>query len=178
MTALSFSGLREPPYPLAAAAIVFLVGLATILGAWGFEIIGGYTPCALCLKERIPYYVGLPVALFAAVNAAMGGPAWLTRGALLVAFAIFAIGGGLGVYHAGAEWKFWPGPASCGAPGALPPTLGDIFSQPLARPASCTEPNWRFLGLSFAGWNAVVSFGLAAVALFGALVRPQPRPAH
>jgi disulfide bond formation protein DsbB len=173
MTSLSFSGSKELPYPLVAAAIVFVVGLATILGAWAFQIYGGYTPCALCLKERIPYYVGLPIALLGALNALLGGPAIVTRLALIAAAAIFAVGFGMGVYHAGAEWKFWPGPTSCGAPGALPPTLGDIFSQPLERPASCTEATWRLLGLSFAGWNAVVSLGLAAVALFGALARPR-----
>jgi disulfide bond formation protein DsbB len=175
MTALSFSGWKEPPYPLVAALVVVAVGLATILGAWAFEIYGGYTPCALCLKERIPYYVGLPVALLGAVNALLRGPVIITRLSLLAAAAIFAIGFGMGVYHAGAEWKFWPGPTSCGAPGALPPTLGEVFSQPLTRPASCTEATWRLLGLSFAGWNAVVSLGLAAIALFGALARPRRR---
>ena len=65
-------------------AFVFILGLATILGAWAFQIVGGYVPCALCLQERWPYYIGLPVALVALVSASMNGPDWLTRGALAV----------------------------------------------------------------------------------------------
>lgn len=174
MSLTSSTPWRDPSFPLAAAVLVFAVGLATILGAWAFEIYGGYTPCALCLKERIPYYVGLPIVLIGVLNAVLRGPPVITRVALFAGAVIFAIGFGMGVYHAGAEWKFWPGPTSCGA-ASLPPTLGDIFSQPLARPASCTEATWRFLGLSFAGWNAVVSLGLAAIALAGVLARPRSR---
>jgi disulfide bond formation protein DsbB len=48
-----------------APAFVFVVGLATILAAWGFQIIGGYVPCALCLQQRWPYYIGLPIAFVA-----------------------------------------------------------------------------------------------------------------
>jgi disulfide bond formation protein DsbB len=35
----------------------------------------------------------------------------------------------------------------------------------------CDEASWWFLGLSFAGWNAVVSAALAAIAAFGATRR-------
>ncbi len=62
---------------------VFLLSLATILGAWGFELIGGYTPCHLCLGERIPYYVGVPIAAFA-VFMAMTGRVTPTRILLLI----------------------------------------------------------------------------------------------
>jgi disulfide bond formation protein DsbB len=35
-------------------------------------------------------------------------------------------------------------------------------------PPSCTEAMWRFLGLSFAGWNVLVSALLAALGLHAA----------
>lgn len=157
-----------------AAAIVTTIGAATIAAAWGFQLIGGYVPCALCLEERIPYYAGVPVALVALVVAFAGGQGWLIRLLLVVVAAVFAYGAYLGVYHAGAEWGFWPGPADCAA-GAAPPATSatDILSQIQGmRIVSCAEASWRFpagWGLSFAGWNAVVSIVLVAVALWGAL---------
>ena len=164
--------LRRPAFP---PAFVFVLGLATILGAWGFQLIGGYMPCKLCLEERIPYYVGVPlafVALAAALSAA--APPWIRRLALGLAAIIFIYGAYLGTYHAGAEWGWWPGPSDCGAGGAAPATnSADLLKQLNGiRIVSCTEASWRFptgWGLSFAGWNAVVSLVLAAFAAIGAI---------
>jgi disulfide bond formation protein DsbB len=162
-----------------AAAIVTAVGAATIAAAWGFELFGGYVPCALCLQERIPYYTGVPIALAALVAALAGGQSWLIRLLLVVVALVFAYGTFLGVYHAGAEWGFWPGPADCAA-GAAPPatSAANILSQIEGmRIVSCTEASWRFpagWGLSFAGWNAAASLFLVVVALWGAIRR---RPA-
>ena len=84
------------------SAFVFLVGLATILAAWGFQIIGGYVPCKLCLEERVPYYVGLPLVFVALVAALANAPAWIVRTALALTAIIFLYGAYLGTYHAGA----------------------------------------------------------------------------
>lgn len=159
---------------LLAPAILTVVSAATIGAAWGFELIGGFVPCALCLEERIPYYLGVPVALASLILAGIGGPRSLKRLLLLAVAAIFAYGAWLGVYHAGAEWGFWPGPTDCAA-GAAPPSTdaADILSQIQGmRIVSCTEASWRFpagWGLSFAGWNAAASLFLVAVALWGAV---------
>lgn len=159
---------------LAPQLFIFVLGLATILGAWGFQILGGYVPCALCLQQRWPYYVGLPLVLVSLLSGWFGGPQWLTRGALTLAGLVFFYGAYLGLYHAGAEWNFWPGPADCGATGA--PTGGDILSQIQdIRIVSCTEASWRFppeWGLSFAGWNAVISMVLALTAIVTAARKP------
>lgn len=168
MSAASTSGHRA----FAPAAFVFLVGLATILGAWAFQIFGGFVPCALCLQQRTPYYIGLPVALVALVSALAGGPAWLTRGALALAGIIFVWGAYLGVHHAGVEYGWWLGPPDCAAPSGPITGAGDLLDAiDNIRVVSCTEASWRFpdgWGLSFAGWNAAISAVLAAVALVGA----------
>ena len=66
-------------------ALVLTLGLAATVGsALGFEHIGGYIPCALCLLERLPYYYAIPVAGLAALSSALNGPAWLTRALLLI----------------------------------------------------------------------------------------------
>lgn len=159
-------------YPRRSAALVVLVlGVATIAGAWAFQLIGGYVPCALCLQERLPYYVGLPLALFALIVSPWP---WPSRALLFVAAVIFLIGAGLGVYHAGAEWGWWPGPASCGVTAGPAGNAGDLLNDlQHIRVVSCSQASWRFpdvvWGLSFAGWNAVISAVLALVALRGAL---------
>ncbi len=152
-----------------AAVLALFAAIATIAAAWAFQLWGGYIPCKLCLQERIPYYAGIPV-LAGALIAALTMNARPARLLLLLAAAIFLVGFGLGVYHAGVEWKWWLGPADCGVGGAPPSrNAGDLLGQLTQfRIVSCTEATWRFIGLSFAGWNAVVSFGVAAVALMGA----------
>lgn len=164
--------VRNDAPTVLAAGFAFLAALAAILAAWGFQEIGGYVPCALCLAERIPYYIGVPVALLALVSAIARWPRAVTFLLLLATAGIFAWSAWLGIYHAGAEWGFWLGPADCGTGGAPPPTdAGGLLNQLQGiRIVSCTEASWRFpsgWGLSFAGWNAAVSLAIVVVALGG-----------
>ncbi|MBC2861286.1 disulfide bond formation protein B [Stappia sp. 28M-7] len=147
-------------------------GLASILTAWGFQLIGGYVPCKLCLEQRIPYYVGLPLALLALLVMLRGTPAQgrlVVTVLLLAVAAVFAWGAGIGAYQAGAEWGFWAGPADCGGGGGMPDSAANMLNALRStRVVSCTEASWRMFGLSFAGWNAVISAGVAVLALAGA----------
>ncbi len=156
--------------PEIVAGGVFVLALATIAGAWGFQLIGGYIPCELCYQERMSYYVGIPLALVALASAWYGGPPWLTRGALVLTALVFAWGTYLAAYHTGAEYGWWQGPTDCsGSGGPATATTGDLLSQiQNIQVVSCTEVTWRMFGLSFAGWNTVISAGLTVAALFGA----------
>lgn len=149
-------------------------GLASILTAWGFQLIGGYVPCKLCLEQRIPYYVGLPLALLALLVMLRGTPAQgrlVVTVLLLAVAAVFAWGAGIGGYQAGAEWGFWSGPADCGGGGGMPDSAANMLNALRStRVVSCTEASWRMFGLSFAGWNAVISAGIAVLALAGAWI--------
>lgn len=149
-------------------------GLASILTAWGFQLIGGYVPCKLCLEQRIPYYVGLPLALLALLVMLRGTPAQgrlVVTVLLLAVAAVFAWGAGIGAYQAGAEWGFWAGPADCGGGGGMPDSAANMLNALRStRVVSCTEASWRMFGLSFAGWNAVISAGIAVLALAGAWI--------
>lgn len=158
-----------------AALVVLVVALATIAGAWGFELIGKYQPCALCLQERVPYYIGVPLALVAVVGAFAGADR-LSRLLLLVLAAVFLWSAYKGVYHAGVEWKWWEGPTTCGVVNTADRPVGTtLLDQLNFHPPSCTEATWRFpnaeWGLSFAGWNAAISGFLVVVALAGATMR-------
>jgi disulfide bond formation protein DsbB len=157
-----------------AALFLALAMAATVGTALGFQYLGGYIPCKLCLEERIPYYVGVPLMLLAAISAALRWPSVVTRGLLAIGGALMVWSLYMGVYHAGVEWKFWPGPTDCGAV-AAPSTGGKGILDSLNTfvPPSCDEAAGRFLGISFAGWNAVASLILAAVAWWSAFARKQ-----
>ena len=153
-----------------AIAAILTLGMAFVVGsALAFEHIGGYIPCALCLLQRNPYYIGIPVGILATLAAVLNLPSSITRSLLAVIMILMIVGGGLGVYHSGVEWGFWEGPASCSVGGAAPAAgSGDILSQlNSVKGPSCTEATLRVLGLSFAGWNVIGSAILAAIAAWG-----------
>src|SRR5262249_43320642 len=158
------------PGPLAAAALaVAIAGGAAILGAWFFQYVLGYMPCALCFEQRYPYYFAIPLALMVVLGDQYGA----SRKVLIGAMAAIALGmlwnAYLGVYHSGVEWKWWAGPPDCAATlgdiGASGGLLGKLESIRIPR---CDEAAWRFLGISLAGYNALISAALAAVAAWGA----------
>jgi disulfide bond formation protein DsbB len=152
----------------AAAALLVAAGMALTVGAAiGFEVIGGFVPCKLCLAQREPYYLGIPFAVAAFLTAGRGG--CVPRTALAIAALCLAWTFALAVYHTGVEWRWWAGPADCGAvAGDLSGKVGDLVENLTAkRPPSCDAPAGRFLGLSFAGWNAVASLALLAIAAAG-----------
>jgi disulfide bond formation protein DsbB len=155
-------------------AILVLLGMAVTVGtALGFQHIGGYIPCKLCLEQRTPYYVGIPLMLVAAISAALRLPGIVTRGLLLVGGLLMLYGAYLGVYHSGVEWGWWAGPTDCqvvDAP-AGGGTNGILDQIDTVVPPSCDQAAGRFLGLSFAGWNVVASVAIAAIALTGAFRR-------
>ncbi|MCJ2080884.1 disulfide bond formation protein B [Methylobacterium sp. J-090] len=143
-----------------SALLLILGSAATLAAAFYFQWVLGYVPCKLCLTERIPYYAAIPFGLLALVL-----PERLSRVALGLAALSLLYGAGLSVYHAGAEWALWPGPSDCGGgSGAAPATVTDFRAAlETTRVADCSTAAWRFLGVSLAGWNAVVAFVLASV---------------
>ena len=157
--------LAKPPrLVMQASAVVLVAAAATILAALAFEHLGGYAPCPLCLEERYAYYFAVPasaVAVLLARNYATG-PARILLLLIALAFLANAVAG---IYHAGIEWKLWEGPAACSGAFELEWGEGGIVDTPVIR---CDEASWRFLWLSFAGWNAVISAFLTCVAAWGA----------
>jgi disulfide bond formation protein DsbB len=157
---------RSPAYRI--GALVLFAASAVILTALAFEHFGGYTPCPLCLQERWAYYASIPALFVALVLLSAGRTNAATVVFGLVALAFLA-NAGLGTYHAGAEWKFWPGPDTCGGSQPISTGAGGLFKDlATTRVIRCDEAPWHFLGLSFAGWNAVASLVLAIGAALSA----------
>jgi disulfide bond formation protein DsbB len=167
MNGLAAASLRQEPFALAAAAIA-VVGIAAILGALVFQYGLGLAPCPLCLEQRIAYYVAIPLAAMVMLGVSVGA----SRKVLLLALAAIALAmlwnAGLGAYHAGVEWKWWEGPRDCsGAVNSLGSARDMLRQLETTRVVRCDEAAWRFLGLSLAGYNVLISLALAALALWG-----------
>jgi disulfide bond formation protein DsbB len=153
----------------AAAALVAAGGAATILGAYFFQYVLGLPPCPLCLEQRIAYYVSIPLAVVIAVAAARQAPRSLLAAGFAVIAAAMLFNAGLALYHAGVEWKWWQGPQECSGPLGDLGAGGDLLNQlKTISVVRCDEAAWRFLGLSLAGYNVLISFALAAIAAWGA----------
>jgi disulfide bond formation protein DsbB len=131
--------------------------------AHAFETFGGYAPCTLCLRQREAYWAAGTVALAGVVLTRLPSVRrwrWVFDAALAV---IFAYGLYLAVYHSGAEWKWWPGPTQCSGGGAKVDlnaltALADGTAK--IKPPACDQAAWRWMGLSMAGWNALISLKL------------------
>jgi disulfide bond formation protein DsbB len=149
--------------PAAAARLIaLLLPLALLGGAVGSQYIGGLHPCEMCYWQRYAHMVAFALALIA-----FTGPAQSSRArtfTLLAALAI-AASGAIGVYHAGVEAGVLDGFNMCSAlalAGSTAELLKQITHAPLVR---CDQVQWRFLGISMAGWNAILSLGGAALIL-------------
>lgn len=130
---------------------------ALLLGALGFQYIGGYRPCELCLLQRWPHGIAIALALIALYLPFRLIPA---LGALTM-----AVSTGFGIYHTGVEQKWWQGPSECTSSTDITQQsakqlLDQIMSAPITR---CDEVQWTFLHLSMASWNAIFSLVLALI---------------
>ncbi len=150
-----------------AAAVVLISALLMVSGALVFEHLLGYQPCELCFLQRKPWYALVPVGFVLLLFATKDDRKLLRAGLALAAFILF-VSAGLGAWHAGIEWKWWPGPATCTAGGTdFTVALPSLDRQVVL----CDEAPLRILGLSLAGWNAVISLAAGLFALRGALHR-------
>ncbi len=168
----SAAGPRATPVRL--AGLVLVLGAATIAGAFAFQL-AGYLPCELCLKERLPFYAGIALAA-ATAAVAWRGPRWAALAGFAALLLLYLGSAAFGSYHAGVEWGFWLGPADCTGPLGRATSNADFLHQLQSfKAVRCDAVAIRVLGLSLAGWNAVVSLGLAGLAGAGfASSRHQP----
>jgi disulfide bond formation protein DsbB len=167
-TASSFQARAEANPALTAALAITVIAAATLAGAWFFELVLDIRPCPLCLEQRYAYYLALPIGALTAFAAARD----VSRAMLVIGLAILALAAlanaGLGVYHAGVEWKFWQGPTDCTGPVGNLGSAGNLLQRlDTVKVVRCDEVQWRFLGLSLAGYNVLISLLMAAIAGWG-----------
>lgn len=151
-----------------AAFLIAIVSAATLAGAWFFQLVVGLSPCPLCLDQRIPYYIAVPLAIVVALIADRKS---IARAGFLALALVLAIGCALAIYHAGIEWKFWPGPQDCSG-AVVQLNSGSLLDQMnQTRVIRCDEAAWRLFGISLAGYNALIALALMLFAARMAVYR-------
>jgi disulfide bond formation protein DsbB len=141
--------------PRLLATISFVLGLATIAGAWGSQLFGGLVPCELCLEQRLPYYWGLPLlALVLILWHRLPRAVWYVGLALVLLTFIWSTY--LAGYHAGVEYGFWPGPTACTGTG-VDVSFSDLTNINAARVVPCDKIQFSLFGVTLAGANTLIS---------------------
>jgi disulfide bond formation protein DsbB len=151
-----------------ARALALLVPGALLAGAFGSEYLGGLYPCEMCWWQRWAHIAALAFALLSIAPMPDRGRSmvWLAAAAMLIS-------GAIGAYHAGVEAKIFEGFTQCtsGAAGAsAEEMLEQIMNAPMIR---CDQVQWSFLGISMAGWNAILSLGFGLLILWLSIRRPR-----
>jgi disulfide bond formation protein DsbB len=139
---------------------LLLVGPATLLvGALAFQYIGGLAPCEMCVWQRWALVTTLGLAL-------LGWSAGHARALLWLAAIAVMAGAGIAAFHVGVEQHWWQGITTCAAPATVGSTA-DVMSQIMAAPlVRCDAIAWSLLGVSMAGWNALISSAIGGLALW------------
>lgn len=153
---------------LTAALAITAIAAATLAGAWFMQLVLGIQPCELCLAQRYAYYLVVPLGAVIATAAATDAP----RGALVAGLAVIALvtlgNAGLAAYHSGVEWGFWQGPTACTGPVGNLGSAGSLLERlDTVKVVRCDEVQWKFLGLSLAGYDVLISLLMAGIAVWG-----------
>lgn len=150
-----------------------LISAGLLGGAYAFQYIGGLAPCQMCYWQRHAHKAVLAAAVLTLIARQFNASRVLMRVLLLLIVICFVISAGLAFWHVGVEYKWWEGPKTClvTAPpsgGFDPSSILQALEQPIAAPA-CSDVAWSLLGLSMAGWNALISFIAALLGLRAAV---------
>jgi disulfide bond formation protein DsbB len=158
-----------------ARALALLVPAALLAGAWGSQIWGGLFPCDMCWWQRYAHLAALALAVIALLVARRPG---LDRAFLVLAALAILTSGAIGAYHAGVEAGILPGITECTRSVTSATSTADLVSQIMNAPAiRCDQVQWRdpVLGISMAGWNAIISTVFALLILWLTYRRPRVR---
>jgi disulfide bond formation protein DsbB len=159
---------RSAKAALIAALAITVIAAATLGGAWFFQLVLDIRPCPLCLEQRYAYYLAIPLAALTALAASRDAPRALVLGGLMFLALAAIANAALGAYHSGVEWGFWQGPTDCTGPVGNLGSAGTLLERlDTVKVIRCDEVQWRFLGLSLAGYNVLISLLMAAIAGWG-----------
>lgn len=157
-------------HPVRWITVALISALGLLAAAHAFETFGGLPPCELCLTQRAVYWLAAGVAAGGLILLRFTSPEPVARFVCLALTLVFAGEVGVAAYHAGVEWKWWPGPVACTG-GHTHVTLDQLKAFAAGHPVSivrCDRPAFRLLGLSMAGWNTLIALKLTALSFISA----------
>ena len=161
---------------LTAALAVAVIAASTLAGAWFFQLVLDIRPCPLCLEQRYAYYLAVPLGALIALAAARDAPRAVLYAGLAILAAAALGNAWLGAYHSGVEWGLWQGPTDCTGPVGNLGSAGNLMDRlDTVRVIRCDEVQWRFLGLSLAGYNVLISVLMAVIAAWGLINTSRPK---
>jgi disulfide bond formation protein DsbB len=154
-----------------ARALAIGVPAALLAGAYGSEIFGGLYPCEMCWWQRYAHFAALGLALLSLL---LGKAPDRGRSFVWLAALAILVSGGIGAYHAGVEAKLFEGFTTCTSTGTAGLSPEDMLKEIMAKPlVRCDDIQFSFLGISMAGWNAILSILAALSILWLSLRRPR-----
>jgi disulfide bond formation protein DsbB len=141
--------------------------LALLLGAYGFQYLGGLLPCTLCWWQRYPHMIAVGIGALVLI----WSPRVVMALGALAALTTAAIAG----FHVGVEQGWWEGLATCTADTLQGVAVSDLLNPDVdvAAPVRCDAIAWSMAGISMAGWNMVASVLLAGLWIKAALTADQ-----
>lgn len=149
-----------------AIPLITLIGAIGVIGGALFsQYVGGLEPCELCLLERWPYYIGIPLLAVAVVGRRRP---IVTVPVFTIVALLFSAGTAVAVYHVGVEQHWFAGPTACTDPLTEATSIEALKAQLMAlQPVRCDVVQWSLFGVSLAGWNLIFSAVFAALCLVG-----------
>ena len=155
--------------PGRAALTVLVASAGILLAAFAFQHIGGLQPCVLCIYQRYPYGMTIAASAAAALLAYLDRGRW-SRLLIALCGLTFLVGAGIAAFHVGVELQWWAGTSECGGQATGADTVAELKRQLMGQGVvRCDAVAWSFLGVSMAGWNLLLSLGLAGISLAAAL---------
>lgn len=168
---------KAPPLARAALLTVLVLSLGVLAAAFIAQYWFGLAPCVLCLIQRVPFAL---TATLAGIGLLVPLGERAPRIVLATCGVVFLVGGAIAFYHVGVEEHWWASIAGCGGTPVTGLDPASLMTAPLAAPKPCDRVDWRFAGLTLAGYNTLLSSAAALACLIAArrLGRTLPRPAR
>jgi disulfide bond formation protein DsbB len=141
---------------------VFTTSVVTVGSVYFIQYALNYTPCHLCLQERIPYIFAITIAPIVGIlrrATHLNIVPIIFIGLCALAFAIDAC---LAIFHTGIEYKWWAGFSTCTDSKLIFNSLKDLQSELKIdmHVPQCNKAAWKLFGISLAGYNVFVSLSL------------------
>jgi disulfide bond formation protein DsbB len=151
-----------------SALLLGIALCAALVAQYGFK----FEPCELCLQQRQPYAIGIPLAFIVAHLATKDVSENVVKAAQALFVAVIGWSLFLSLRHSGVEWGFWAAPGDCTASAQAMTDINDLQAQLKNYVlVPCDRPAWKLFGLlSLANLNALLSaflFVLNALVLAG-----------